>query len=124
MKKTELILALIFISFISFAQQQTFDITTFTSPKGWKKQNSESAVQFSKEDVSTGGYCMITVFKENGNINVTVEDDGKGFDITILQKVQGIGWSNIQSRIEYLKGTLDVQSAPGKGTSVHIELNV
>ena len=63
MKKTELILALIFISFISFAQQQTFDITTFTSPKGWEKQNSESAVQFSKEDVSTGGYCMITVFK-------------------------------------------------------------
>jgi len=68
--------------------------------------------------------AIVQISKENGNINVTVEDDGKGFDITILQKVQGIGWSNIQSRIEYLKGTLDVQSAPGKGTSVHIELNV
>jgi signal transduction histidine kinase len=35
-----------------------------------------------------------------------------------------MGWSNIQSRVGYLKGKLDVQSGHGKGTSVHIELNV
>jgi signal transduction histidine kinase len=52
-----------------------------------------------------------------------VEDDGIGFDPVILQRVRGIGWSNIQSRIDFLKGTLDVQSGEGKGTSVHIELN-
>lgn len=66
--------------------------------------------------------AIVQVTKENNNFNVTVEDDGKGFDTAILQRAHGIGWSNIQSRIEYLKGTLDVQSAPGKGTSVHIEL--
>ena len=47
----------------SYPQQQTFDITTFTQPKSWKKQVTENAVQLSKEDPSTGGYCMITVFK-------------------------------------------------------------
>ncbi len=67
--------------------------------------------------------AIVQVSKENNHINVTVEDDGKGFDTSILRKANGIGWSNIQSRIEYLKGTLDVQSVPGKGTSVHIELN-
>ncbi|MBS1512483.1 MAG: hypothetical protein JST86_16685 [Bacteroidetes bacterium] len=67
--------------------------------------------------------AIVQVSKTNGQISVTVEDDGKGFDPVILQSAKGIGWTNIQSRIDFLKGTLDVQSAPGKGTSVHIELN-
>jgi signal transduction histidine kinase len=67
--------------------------------------------------------AIIQVSKTNGVISITVEDDGKGFNPVILQGTKGIGWSNIQSRVEYLKGKLDVQSEPGKGTSVHIELN-
>ena len=76
--------------------------------------------------------AIVQVSKTNNEISITVEDDGKGFDPVILQRAKarpddqvgrGIGWSNIQSRVEYLKGKLDVQSESGKGTSVHIELN-
>lgn len=67
--------------------------------------------------------AIVQVSKTNGAISITVEDDGKGFDSSILDKSRGIGWSNIRSRVEFLKGKLDVQSAPGKGTSVHIELD-
>jgi signal transduction histidine kinase len=67
--------------------------------------------------------AIVQVSKTNGAISITVEDDGKGFSPVILQGTKGIGWSNIQSRVEYLKGKLDVQSEPDKGTSVHIELN-
>jgi signal transduction histidine kinase len=66
--------------------------------------------------------AIVQVTRSNGQLSVTVEDDGKGFDTVILQGAKGIGWTNIQSRIDFLKGTLDVQSAEGKGTSVHIEL--
>jgi signal transduction histidine kinase len=55
---------------------------------------------------------------------ITVEDDGKGFNTTILSQSKGIGWMNIQHRIEFLKGKLDIFSQPGKGTSVQIEFNV
>ncbi len=55
---------------------------------------------------------------------ITVEDDGKGFDKTMLQEAQGIGWKNIESRVEFLKGKMDLQSAPGKGTSVLIEISM
>jgi two-component system, NarL family, sensor kinase len=68
--------------------------------------------------------AIVQVSKTNGEISITVEDDGKGFNPLILQSAKGIGWSNIQSRIEYLKGKLDIQSDPGRGTSVHIELNI
>ncbi len=67
--------------------------------------------------------AIVQVSKANNEISITVEDDGKGFSPLILQGTKGIGWSNIQSRVEYLKGKLDVQSEPGRGTSVHIELN-
>ncbi|MBX2934231.1 MAG: sensor histidine kinase [Ferruginibacter sp.] len=58
------------------------------------------------------------------NISITVEDDGKGFDKEALKKASGIGWSNIQNRVDFLKGKIDVQTGEGKGTSVLIEVNV
>ncbi|MBS1748704.1 MAG: ATP-binding protein [Bacteroidetes bacterium] len=57
-------------------------------------------------------------------LSVTVEDDGKGFDTAILKQATGIGWSNIQNRVEFLKGKIDVQTGEGKGTSVLIEIGV
>jgi two-component system NarL family sensor kinase len=68
--------------------------------------------------------AIVQVTKTNHIISVTVEDDGRGFNPLILQEAKGIGWSNIQSRVSYLKGRLDVRSEAGKGTSIHIELNV
>ncbi len=67
--------------------------------------------------------AIVQVSQSEDLLTLTVEDDGIGFDPVILQRVKGIGWLNIQSRIDFLKGTLDVQSGEGKGTSVHIELN-
>jgi signal transduction histidine kinase len=66
--------------------------------------------------------ALVQVTKTNEDFSITVEDDGKGFDTGILKTAKGAGWSNLQSRIEYLKGKIDVQSAAGKGTSVLIEL--
>ena len=68
--------------------------------------------------------AIVQVAKSDQQLTVTVEDDGKGFDTAILNKAKGIGWSNIENRVEFLKGKLDVKSAAGKGTSVLIELNV
>lgn len=68
--------------------------------------------------------AIVQVTKANGLLDLTVEDDGKGFDTTLLRQSKGIGWTNIQHRVDFLKGKLDVRSAPGKGTSVHIEFKV
>jgi two-component system, NarL family, sensor kinase len=68
--------------------------------------------------------AIVQLTRTNGQLAVTIEDDGKGFDTGILKQSKGIGWTNIQHRIDFLKGKLDVNSEPGKGTSVHIEFNV
>lgn len=55
-------------------------------------------------------------------LSLTVEDDGAGFDLHTVKPNKGIGLKNIESRIKTLHGKLDIQSAPGKGTSVFIEV--
>ncbi|MFT3675116.1 MAG: sensor histidine kinase [Chitinophagaceae bacterium] len=57
-------------------------------------------------------------------LTLTVEDNGTGFDVNLLNGSKGAGWRNVQSRVDFLKGKLDVQSAPGRGTSVLIEINI
>lgn len=62
-------------------------------------------------------------FHDN-RLQLTVEDNGVGFDVPDLDVSKGMGWSNIRSRVDYLKGTVDVNSIAGKGTSVTITLTL
>lgn len=57
-------------------------------------------------------------------LTITIEDDGKGFDKNLLTVSKGMGWNNIQNRVDFLNGKIDVNSEPGKGTSVLIEINM
>ena len=68
--------------------------------------------------------ALVQVSKSNNQLTIAVEDDGRGFDINLLNQSKGIGWSNIQNRVDFLKGKLDVRSDSGKGTSVQIDLEI
>jgi two-component system NarL family sensor kinase len=57
-------------------------------------------------------------------ITVLIEDDGIGFDVAARPGFDGIGLTNIETRIEYLKGTVGYNSAPGKGTRVNIQVPI
>lgn len=65
---------------------------------------------------------QLNAFEQEKMLYITVEDDGKGFDINQLNNSNGIGWNNIQNRIDFLKGKIDLESIKNKGTSVHIEI--
>ncbi len=67
---------------------------------------------------------LVQLLREENRLSITVEDNGKGFDINDLEKSKGSGWANIKSRVDYLKGKLDLHSDAAKGTSVNIEINV
>jgi two-component system, NarL family, sensor kinase len=67
---------------------------------------------------------LIQLLAEGNKLVVNVEDDGKGFDTSTLKKAEGIGWKNIQSRIDFLNGKLDIQSSIGKGTNVNMEFTI
>jgi Signal transduction histidine kinase len=58
------------------------------------------------------------------HLNITVEDNGKGFNFDEMKTKNSAGLQNIQSRVNYLNGKMDIQSVIGKGTSVYIECDL
>ena len=64
---------------------------------------------------------LIQLSRENDRFSLTVEDDGKGFDLTENQNLKGAGLANVRARAEYLNGSVDIVSEKGEGTSVNIE---
>ncbi len=65
----------------------------------------------------------VTIYRVDNNIQVTIEDDGKGFDVSRLKKnsnVQssGFGLLSIRERLRRISGKLDIQSSDGQGTRI------
>jgi two-component system, NarL family, sensor kinase len=67
--------------------------------------------------------AMVQLIKDNNRLSIMVEDNGKGFN-TAIKNNNGAGLTSIQSRVDYLKGQLDIHSEEGKGTLVNIEFNL
>jgi signal transduction histidine kinase len=58
-------------------------------------------------------------------ITIIYKDDGKGFDVNKIVEQQGgsgMGFSNIYSRINSLKGEINIESENKKGTLVTIKV--
>jgi len=64
----------------------------------------------------------ISLIKDTEGIAATIEDNGSGFDCKDNTKFEGIGLRNIISRVQFLKGSVEFDSAPGKGTLVAIHV--
>lgn len=73
---------------------------------------------------ASASQVLVQLNKDGEKLLLTVEDDGKGFDVEATQSGKGIGWNNIRQRVHYLKGQLDLQSEKGKGMAVNIEIPV
>ncbi len=63
----------------------------------------------------------ISLEKDSDNITCSIEDNGIGFDTNNTSK-KGIGLENMESRILYLNGTLEIHSQINKGTLLTFNL--
>ena len=67
----------------------------------------------------------IQLTQHEDNLNIIVEDNGKGFDRSKLDNGKsGMGLTNIEKRVEHLEGNFTVDSVLGKGTSILIDIPV
>lgn len=56
-------------------------------------------------------------------VNLLIRDDGKGFDLEKVKsssRPEGYGLINIRERAQLLNGSVQINTAPGKGTSVYV----
>lgn len=66
----------------------------------------------------------IQLMSDGKRYTIMVEDNGKGFDKSQLQKSAGNGWYNIQSRLSMLNGQAEIDTAPGRGTVITVDIPV
>ena len=62
----------------------------------------------------------VSLLRSSSDIYIKVEDDGKGFDVSILEnsstKRKGFGIFSIRERLNHIGGSLKIESAKGQGT--------
>jgi signal transduction histidine kinase len=69
---------------------------------------------------------QVTLLRKADLLEISVTDTGSGFSIDQIQKLSpnggGFGLNNLRQKLEYLGGTLTIDSQPGRGAKVTISL--
>jgi signal transduction histidine kinase len=67
-------------------------------------------------------HVWLTLNYDAETVTITVEDDGKGMEPSIQQGIanntQSIGLLGMRERLEFLNGSLEIDTAPGMGTRI------
>ncbi|WP_430412134.1 tetratricopeptide repeat-containing sensor histidine kinase [Kordia sp.] len=66
----------------------------------------------------------IEIMHRNNLLNIIVEDDGEGFEITITKEKKGMGLYGIEKKVNELNGKLTIDSKINKGTTIIIDIPV
>jgi two-component system, sensor histidine kinase LadS len=66
--------------------------------------------------------ATLSLERDVGMLHLDVRDDGIGFDTANMASRGGLGLTSMRERAQMLGGTLDVRSAPGRGT--HLQVNL
>ncbi|HUU63664.1 MAG TPA: GAF domain-containing sensor histidine kinase [Dehalococcoidia bacterium] len=103
------------------------------------EERMPSEVEFGLYRIAQGSIANIALHSQAKNVVISlrcnsdeltmqIEDDGKGFDasmpIEVDESGRGRGLFSMKERANLLDGTCDIQSQPGKGTSILVRVPV
>jgi two-component system sensor histidine kinase DegS len=83
----------------------------------------EAVINVSKH--ASASNVDVELFFEDPLIRVGICDDGVGFDVDRVLKEEGekgYGLMGLNERVEILDGTLEIESGPGKGTRITVNI--
>jgi two-component system sensor histidine kinase DegS len=67
--------------------------------------------------------ATVGVSVSSGRVKLSIEDKGIGFDpATVRARDATFGLLSMSERIALLRGQIDIISAPGQGTHIHVEI--
>jgi signal transduction histidine kinase len=66
----------------------------------------------------------VTLERADGQMTLTVADDGVGFETDVVNTAVHFGLKGIEERVEMIGGRVSVDSGPGLGTTVRVAIQV
>jgi signal transduction histidine kinase len=103
-----------------------FDLVMFGLKRGLPKHHELVLYRITQELINNvlkhaaASRVSLQVGHRDEKIILMMEDNGKGFDIHAHKN--GYGLKNLEARTQLLKGHMEIDSQPGKGTCVLIEI--
>lgn len=73
---------------------------------------------------SNASQASIVLVEKNKKLQLTIKDNGDGFDKELIPEKDGLGLNQIDARIQMMQGKFNIESGKGKGTTISIELPV
>jgi hypothetical protein len=129
---------ILFMSLTACTQKQSFDVLTYTAPKGWQQQQQESSVQLSVSDSKTGAYALALITKATASDAGAAVNFKTDWDKLVKASVQvndapamqepvtENGWNVISGTANYTddtqKGVATLLTATGGGQMVSVVL--
>ncbi len=74
------------------------------------------AIQNAAKHAGAGATVTVTLGREQETVDFTIDDDGKGF--APQHDARGMGLTGMRDRIEAVGGRFQINSTPGRGTSI------
>ncbi|MFT3822883.1 MAG: lipocalin family protein [Chitinophagaceae bacterium] len=119
-----------------FSQKQTFDVLSFSVPRGWQQQQNDAAIQLSVTDKKNNTYAMAIITKATASDASANENFTKQWNAAIKSSVKldgeptmqppskGNGWDIVTGNANYTdetgKGNVALLSATGNGQTVSV----
>ena len=126
------------------------DLGIVSAIEGWRLEFAERQkieINFSN-DVSSAvplevGFCLLRVLQEglnnavkhgeakridvrlterSGEIHLTVNDSGSGFDTEVIRQSRGLGLTSMQERVKLVHGSMEIFSKPMYGTTIRVQV--
>ena len=81
-----------------------------------------TGVQTCALPISDSNFILVKINSSEQLLSISIEDDGKGFDINEKLKIKskGMGLLFMEERIKYINGRLFINSKKNKGTKITI----
>jgi two-component system, NarL family, sensor kinase len=73
---------------------------------------------------SKASVINVGVVGKGNALHLSISDNGVGFEKELISRSKGLGWKSIFSRIDMLKGKIEVDTQPGKGTNINIQFAI
>jgi signal transduction histidine kinase len=67
---------------------------------------------------------QVNIERSNAAVQLTIADNGRGFDTATQAQATGHGLANMRTRAEELRGTFSLESSPGQGTTIRLQFPV
>jgi signal transduction histidine kinase len=66
----------------------------------------------------------VELLRSDSSLELTIEDDGQGFDLQGARSAGGLGLISLDERVRLVRGTLEIDSRPHGGTTVRVRIAV